>query len=109
MLFAKRAGFKPLLYVPFGGGADILTNVIGGSLEVGILNYSEAEAQIQAGAVVPLVVMSDKRFGKAPDTPSSVENGVPAKMATLRGVGAVSGVPPERLGQLETGDRKSGV
>src|SRR3546814_19749772 len=46
--------------------------------------------------------MSDKRFGKAPDTPSSVEIGVPAKMATLRGVGALRGVPPERLEKLET-------
>src|SRR3546814_15280106 len=45
--------------------------------------------------------MSDKRFGKAPDTPSSVEIGVPAKMATLRGVGALRGVPPERLEKLE--------
>jgi len=101
MLFGKRAGFKPLLYVPFGGGADILTNVIGGNLDVGILNYSEAEAQIEAGAVVPLVVMSDKRFAKAPDAPGSVEIGVPAKMATLRGVGALRGVPPERLEKLE--------
>src|SRR3546814_20145593 len=46
--------------------------------------------------------MSDKRFGKAPDTPSSVEIGVPAKMATLRGVGALRGVPPERLEKMET-------
>jgi tripartite-type tricarboxylate transporter receptor subunit TctC len=101
MLFAKRANFKPLLYIPFGGGADILTNVIGGNLEVGILNYSEAEAQIDAGAVVPLVVMSDRRFAKAPNTPTSVELGVPAQMATLRGVGALRGVPPERLEKLE--------
>ena len=101
MLFAKRAGFKPLLYVPFGGGADILTNVIGGNLEVGILNFSEAEAQIEAGAVVPLVVMSERRFGKSPNTPTSVEVGVQARMATLRGVGALKGVPPERLAKLE--------
>ena len=101
MLFAKRADFQPPLYVPFGGGADILTNVIGGNLEVGILNFSEAEAQIEAGEVVPLVVMADERFAKAPDTPTSVELGVDARMSTLRGVGALRGVPEERLAKLE--------
>ena len=44
MLLAKRAEFQPPIYVPFGGGADIVTNVIGGNLEVGILNYSEARS-----------------------------------------------------------------
>jgi putative tricarboxylic transport membrane protein len=101
MAFAEAAEFEPPLYVPFGGGADIVTNVIGGNIEVGILNYSEAEAQIDAGEVVPVVVMSDRRFGKAPDTPTSVELGVPARMATLRGVGALKGVPEDRLKKLE--------
>lgn len=102
MLFSKRAEFQDPLYVPFGGGADIVTNVIGGNLEVGILNYSEAQAQIEAGEVVPVVVMSDRPFAKAPDTPTTVELGIDAKMATLRGVGALKGVPEERLEKLET-------
>jgi putative tricarboxylic transport membrane protein len=102
MLLAKRAGFQPPIYVPFGGGADIVTNVIGGNLEVGILNYSEAEAQIAAGDVVPILVMSERRFAKAPDTPTTVELGIDAEMATLRGVGALKGVPEERLKKLES-------
>lgn len=101
MAFAEAAEFNQPLYVPFGGGADILTNVIGGNIEVGILNYSEAEAQIEAGEVVPLVVMSDRRFARSPDTPTSVELDVPATMATLRGVGALRGVPEDRLEKLE--------
>ena len=101
MAFAEAAEFETPLYVPFGGGADIVTNVIGGNIEVGILNYSEAEAQIESGDVVPLVVMSDRRFAKSPDTPTSVELDVPATMATLRGVGALKGVPEDRLEKLE--------
>jgi putative tricarboxylic transport membrane protein len=101
MLLAKRAEFQPPIYVPFGGGADIVTNVIGGNLEIGILNYSEAEAQIESGEVVPVMVMSERRFTKSPDTPTTVELGVDATMATLRGVGALKGVPEERLERLE--------
>ncbi len=81
MLFTRRAEFEQPLYVPFGGGADIVTNVIGGNLEVGLLNYSEAQAQIEAGEVVPVLVMSERRFAKAPDTPTAIELGVDAKMA----------------------------
>lgn len=102
MLLADRADFEDPIYVPFGGGADIVTNVIGGNLEVGILNYSEAEAQIESGDVVPILVMSENRFGKAPDTPTTTELGVDAQMATLRGVGALKGVPEERLEKLES-------
>lgn len=101
MAFAEAAEFEQPLYVPFGGGADIVTNVIGGNIEVGILNYSEAESQIEAGEVVPLVVMSERSFARSPDTPTSVELGVPAKMATLRGIGALKGVPEDRLERLE--------
>ena len=35
MLFTRRAEFEKPLYVPFGGGADIVTNVIGGNLARG--------------------------------------------------------------------------
>ena len=102
MLFTRRAEFEQPLYVPFGGGAEIVTNVIGGNLEVGLLNYSEAQAQIEAGEVVPVLVMSERRFAKSPDTPTAVELGVDARMATLRGVGALKGVPEERLEKLES-------
>jgi putative tricarboxylic transport membrane protein len=102
MLLVKRGEFQPPIYVPFGGGAEIVTNVIGGNLEVGILNYSEAEAQIASGDVVPVVVMSDRPFAKSPDTPTTVDLGVDATMATLRGVGALKGVPEDRLEKLES-------
>jgi putative tricarboxylic transport membrane protein len=102
MLLAKRGEFQPPIYVPFGGGGEIVTNVIGGNLEVGILNYSEAEAQIQSGDVVPVLVMSDQPFAKSPDTPTTVDLGIDATMATLRGVGALKGVPEDRLAKLES-------
>ena len=52
--------------------------------------------------MVPVLVMSDRPFAKSPDTPTTVELGVDATMATLRGVGALKGVPEERLEKLES-------
>ena len=52
--------------------------------------------------MVPVLVMSEQRFGKAPDTPTTVELGVDATMATLRGVGALKGIPEDRLEKLES-------
>jgi len=100
--FAKRAGVK-LSYIPYEGGGDLVVGLIGGDIEIGVLNLSEASSQMDAGEVVPLVAMAKKRSPGAPDTPATGELGIDAYFATVRGFVAIKGVPEDRLKTLEDG------
>ncbi len=98
--FAKKTGIK-LDVVPFKGGGDIVINLMGGNVDVGLLNLSEAEAQVSAGEIRPLMVLAKKRMKPLPDVPTSVERGIDAVFSTVRGFVALKGVPEDRLQVLE--------
>jgi putative tricarboxylic transport membrane protein len=101
--FARKAGLDMPTAVPFRGGGDIVINVVSGNLDIGMLNYAEAESQIRAGEVRPLMVLSSKRVKVLPDVPAAKELGIDAEYSTVRGFVALRGTPEERLKALEDG------
>ena len=54
--FAKQAGIE-LEYVPFKGGGEIIVNLMGGSIDMGVLNPSEFLGQYEAGNIKPAVFL----------------------------------------------------
>ncbi|WP_316977103.1 Bug family tripartite tricarboxylate transporter substrate binding protein [Shumkonia mesophila] len=100
--FAKKVkgGFQ-FDYVPYKGGAHIATALIGGDVDVGVVNYSEAEAQVQAGEIEPILSLTMKRKDITPNTAAAGELGIPVKMSTVRGVVALKGTPQDRVDVLE--------
>ena len=60
-LFAKAIGVDPtkIVYVPFQGGGEALTSMLGGHTEVGALDMSEATGQLEAGKIRGLGVLSE--------------------------------------------------
>ena len=101
--FTKAAGGIPYTVVPFEGGGDIVTNLVGGDVEVGIVNYAEAEAQFTAGELRPVAALTEERIDSLPDTPTAIEQGIDAEASTIRGFVALDCVPEERLAVLEQG------
>jgi len=99
--FAKRAKLKNPNYIPFEGGGAIITALIGGDIEVGVINLGEAESQIAAGEIRPLLVLAKKRMKPLPDVPTSVEKGIDAVFSTVRGFVVLKGVPEDRVKLLE--------
>lgn len=100
--FAKKVqgGFQ-FDYVPYKGGAHIATALIGGDVDVGVVNYSEAEAQVRAGDIEPILSLTMKRKDITPNTAAAGELGIPVKMSTVRGVVALKGTPQDRVDTLE--------
>lgn len=101
--FAKKVpgGFN-FDYVPYKGGAHIATALIGGDVDVGIVNYSEAEAQVRAGDIEPILSLTIKRKPITPNTAAAGDDlGIKVKMSTVRGVVALKGAPQDRLDTLE--------
>lgn len=105
--FAKTAGIQPATMVPFRGGGDIVINLVGGNIDCGMLNYAEAESQIKAGEVRPLIVLAEKRMAALPDVPTGKEAGINSVFSTVRGFVALKGTPADRSKTLEDGLIKS--
>jgi tripartite-type tricarboxylate transporter receptor subunit TctC len=99
----KATGDTPYTIVPFKGGGEIVTNLVGGNVDVALLNYAEGETQFGSGELRPIAVMANERIASLPDTPTTGEAGVDAVAATIRGFVALKGIPEERLAALEEG------
>jgi len=100
--FTKKAGI-PYTVVPFQGGGDIVTNLVGGNVQVGLLNFAEGESQFDSGDIRPIAALSAERLDSLADTPTAREAGIDAIGSTIRGFAALSGVPAERVAALEEG------
>ncbi len=88
--------------VPFSGGGEIVTNLMGGNIDASGLNITEAIDQIEGGDFRALAVMADERMTAIPNIPTTVELGYDVTFSTVRGVVALKGVPEDRLETLET-------
>jgi tripartite-type tricarboxylate transporter receptor subunit TctC len=101
--FTKAAGGIPYTVVPFVGGGDIVTNLMGGDVQVGILNFAEAESQFTSNDFRAVAVLAPERISSLPDAPTAIEQGVDAEESTVRGFVTLNCVPEERLQVLEDG------
>ena len=67
--FAKKAGLQAPNVIPFRGGGDIVLNLVGDNLQASLVNYAEAELQVKAGEVRPLLTLANERLSALPDVP----------------------------------------
>ena len=106
-IFSKKGGLQQPTIVPFKGGGELATQLVAGAIDVGVLNLSEASAQIEAGDICPLIVMGKKRMKPIPDAKTATELGIPVVLSTVRGFVTHSSVPAENIAKLETGIMKA--
>jgi putative tricarboxylic transport membrane protein len=99
--FARKAGLQAPTAVPFRGGSDIVINIVSGNIDVGMLNYAEAESQLKAGDARALLVLTPQRMKILPDVPTAKELGIDVDYSTVRGFVTLKGVPEDRLKILE--------
>ncbi|MFF5075485.1 tripartite tricarboxylate transporter substrate binding protein [Actinoplanes sp. NPDC000266] len=105
LLFAQ-AGIQATA-VPFNGGSPALTAVLGGQVDVASVQLGEAQAQIKAGKITPVVTFAEKRPTYLPDTPTAKEAGYDALVQQSRAVVAPKGTPKEVLDRLRAAFQKS--
>lgn len=95
----KTAGiqFKRMVYQ---GGAEAITAVASGDVDLAVPFVSEAIPQIQAGNVVPIAITSSERFDVVPDIPTIKEQGLDFSHTMWRGLVAPAGTPQEIVDKL---------
>ena len=69
------ASALPVNHIPYKGGAQMLTDVVGGQLEVGVIDFTGTTELMKGGRVRVLAITSDKRDPKYPDIPTMKESG----------------------------------
>ena len=75
-LFKQRAGIT-MTSIPYKGGADALSDLIGGRIGTLFPDIATGLPQIRAGKIKALAVASEKRVAALPDLPTVGESGYP--------------------------------
>jgi len=97
LLLADRAGIDPrrIRYVPFDGGGEAMTALLGGFVDVFSGEASEVEGQVAAGKLRVLVVLAPERVpGSLSSVPTARESGVDLTWVTWRGFYVPGGIGP---------------
>ncbi len=101
----KVAGAK-FTYVPFKGGGEVATQLVGKHVDSSVNNPIEAVAQWRAGNLRPLCVFDDQRMPYKEkvtkemawnDIPTCKEAGVPTDYVMLRGIFMAGGVSQDQV------------
>ncbi len=98
--FALRTGIK-WTYIPYKGGAQAITDVVGGQADVLFNGMVATYPMVKGGKLKALAISSSKRFAAAPDIPTVAESGLPGfETGSFQGIVAPAGTPPEIVAKL---------
>jgi len=101
----KQAGVK-FTYIPFKGGGDVATQLVGGHVDSTVNNPIEAVAQWRAGNLRPLCVFDAQRMPYKDkvtkdmswnDIPTCKEQGLNVEYLMLRGIFMPGGATPDMV------------
>jgi putative tricarboxylic transport membrane protein len=98
-LIAKAVGVEPakVNYVPFKGGGEAVSAIIGGHVTAGVSGLSEFSQHIKSGKMRALAVSSAKALD---GIPSLKEQGVNVELANWRGVFGAPGITKAQRDEL---------
>jgi len=96
------ARFKPVNWVPFSGGGETMTQLAGKHIDFGITTMASAAPLVGAGKLRPLLVFSNEKDHRFPNTPLPREVGLNlTPIAVVWGVFAPPGLPQQIANILE--------
>jgi tripartite-type tricarboxylate transporter receptor subunit TctC len=93
-LFKMMTGLK-MTHVPYKGSAPMLTDLLGGQVQVTFDNLPSSIAHIKAGKLRALAVTTAKRSPELPDVPTVAETVPGYEAVAFFGFGATHGTPKE--------------
>lgn len=89
-------------FIPFPSGGERLAALLGGHVDLMLLEPGEASQQIKSGKVRVLAQVADKRLSEFPDAPTLSEAGIKIpSVPQTRGIVAPAGIPADVLAYYE--------
>jgi len=99
-LFKAQTG-TDFVHVPYKGGGPMVTDLLGGSIQLVIADQANLMPHVSAGKLRALAVASPKRSPNVPDIPTIAESGVAAFEATAwQGLMGPPGLPTDVVKRL---------
>ena len=98
-LFKMMTGIK-MTHVPYKGSAPMLTDLLGGQVQVTFDNLPSSIAHIKAGKLRALAVTTAKRSEELPDVPTVAETVPGYEASAFFGFGVPHGTPKEIVDRL---------
>lgn len=99
MDLADKAGIQ-ITWVPFGGGSESVTNLLGDNVQVISTAPATVNQYVEAGKIRVLAVSGDQRVAQYKDTPTLKEAGYNIVMTQYRGFVAKKGLPADVKAKL---------
>lgn len=91
-----------MMHVPYKGAAPMLSDLLGGQVQIGFDNLPSSIAFVRSGKARALAVTTAQRWPGAPDIPTVAESGVPGyEVSGWFGLLAPAGTPKEVLHRLQ--------
>lgn len=93
-------GITDFVYVPYDSGGEMHADLLGGRLDAMYEEVSVIKPMVDAGQVLPLIVLGEKRVALLPNVPAAGELGIDVAPGTYRGVAVKRGTPLEIVDML---------
>lgn len=81
MELIKNQGKFELSHIPYRGSAPMVTDLLGGQIQVGITGLPAVQAYAKSGKLKIIALTTADRFASAPDYPTVAEQGFPGYAA----------------------------
>jgi tripartite-type tricarboxylate transporter receptor subunit TctC len=103
----RSATATDIAIIPYKGAANLITDMIGGQIELGFETTSVTLAHLRDGSMRPLGVATPQRLPELPGVPTMIESGVPDFIAgSWIGVMAPEGTPADVVAKLNAAINK---
>ncbi len=100
-VFSREANIE-VIYVPFDGGGEVVTNLLGGHVDYAYTSIPSIKGQVLSGRARFLAICSPKRVPGFLDTPTLEEKGYKkSSFATTLGLGGPKGLASSIVNQWE--------
>jgi tripartite-type tricarboxylate transporter receptor subunit TctC len=94
MILVQQAAGLKMVHVPYKGGGPMITDAIGGQIELGVASVAAISPHVKGGKLRAIAVTGQKRSPSMPEVPSLSELGLPGFNALAWwGIFAPAGTP----------------
>ncbi len=101
LAFEAAARVPPMVHVPFTGNAPLMSQLLGGHLDLAAVNINDAVALVREGRLRVLAAAATARGRWLPEVPTLRELGFDVVTAASRGILGPPGLPPAIVARLE--------